>query len=113
MFNHYRCGDLVVILGFASMKPDDEICLCHHVTLRKIRTFLDRENPPKVSLISECLGAGTGCGWCVPFLEELHAQHKRGDTPDLPVSPSEYAKRRSGFHETGQREPSDGEKESS
>ena len=87
------------------MKPDDEVCLCYHVTLRKIRAFLERENPPKVSLISECLDAGTGCHWCVPFLEELHAQHAQGQTPDLPVSPEQYAKARTGFHETGQRSP--------
>ncbi len=87
------------------MKPDDEVCLCHHVTLRKIRAYLERENPPKVSLISDCLGAGTGCGWCIPFLEELHAQHAQGAKPDVVTSPEQYAKARAGFHETGQRSP--------
>jgi hypothetical protein len=56
------------------------------------------------SLISECLGAGTGCGWCVPFLKHLHAQHQRGETPDLRISPEQYANARSGFHKSGQRE---------
>jgi hypothetical protein len=84
--------------------PDDEVCLCFHVSLRKIRTYLARENPPVASLISECLSAGTGCMWCVPFLKHLHAQHQRGETPDLKVSPEQYVKARSQYHDTGERD---------
>lgn len=82
------------------MNPDDEVCLCFHVSLRKIRTFLARENPPVASLISECLSAGTGCQWCVPFLKHLHKQHREGREPDLKVSPEEYTRARSGYHRT-------------
>ena len=82
------------------MNPDDEVCLCFHVSLRKVRTFLAREDPPVASLISDCLGAGTGCQWCVPFLKHLHAQHCRGQTPDLKVSPEEYATTRLTYHKT-------------
>lgn len=85
------------------MDPDDEVCLCFHVSLRKIRTFLSREDPPVASLISECLSAGTGCQWCVPFLKHLHAQHVRGEEPDLKVSPERYTKARLGFHKSGER----------
>ena len=87
------------------MHEDDEICLCFHVSLRKIRAYLSREDPPVASLISECLGAGTGCGWCVPFLTHLHAMHKAGREPDLRVSPEEYARTRTKFHATKQRDP--------
>ena len=86
------------------MQPDDEVCLCFHVSLRKIRAYLKRENPPVASLISECLGAGTGCQWCVPFLKALHDQHHRGQEPDLRVSPERYVQARSGFHKSGQRD---------
>ena len=86
------------------MDPDDNICLCFHVSLRKVRGYLARENPPVASLISECLGAGTGCQWCVPFLKHLHAQHQRGEEPDLKVSPEEYARTRLTFHKTGKRD---------
>lgn len=86
------------------MNPDDEVCLCFRVSLRKIRTFLAVENPPVASLISECLSAGTGCMWCVPFLKHLHAQHKRGETPDLKVSPEQYASSRLTYHKTDERE---------
>jgi len=88
------------------MNPDDEICLCFHVSLRKVRTFMKRENPQVVSLISECLGAGTGCRWCVPFLSHLHKQHCAGIEPDLAVSPEQYAKSRLTFHTTQERDPS-------
>ena len=86
------------------MDPDDEVCLCFHVSLRKIRTYLARENPPVASLISECLGAGTGCQWCVPFLNQLHAMHRRGETPDLKVSPERYVQARLSFHKSGERD---------
>lgn len=89
----------------AVVNPDDDVCLCFHVPLRKIRAYLARENPPVASLISECLSAGTGCGWCVPFLKHLHAQHAKGMTPDLKVSPEEYMNARSSYRETHERDP--------
>lgn len=54
------------------LKPDDTVCFCFHVTLRKIETFCAVEKPKVASQISECLSAGTGCGWCVPMLRHLH-----------------------------------------
>lgn len=89
------------------MNQDDEVCLCFHVTLRKIRNYLVRENPPVASLISECLSAGTGCRWCVPFLKHLHAQHQLGKEPDLRVSPEQYMAERATYRTTGER-PEDG-----
>ena len=86
------------------MNPDDEVCLCFHVSLRKIRTYLARENPPVASLISECLSAGTGCQWCVPFLKHLHNCHVNGIEPDLKVSPEEYTRTRLKYHDTGTRD---------
>lgn len=89
------------------MEPDDDVCLCFHVSLRKIRTFIEREDPPVASLISECLGAGTGCGWCVPYLKKLHADHQRGTTPDLAMTREQYADRRSTYRQTGERPEDD------
>lgn len=85
------------------MEPDDHVCLCFRVSLRKIRSYLRREDPPVASLISECLGAGTGCQWCVPFLKHLHAEHQAGRTPDLNVSPQRYAEDRVTYRATGDR----------
>lgn len=53
------------------MELDDELCLCFHVSRRKIENFIRRTNPQRPSQLSECLGAGTGCGWCRPFLKRL------------------------------------------
>ncbi len=79
------------------MEPDDHVCLCFHVSLRKLRHYLERERPAVPSQLSDCLGAGTGCQWCVPFLKNLHQQFERGETPDLPVAPADYAARRSQY----------------
>lgn len=86
------------------MDPDDHVCLCFGVSKRKIVNFCRRERPEVASLISECLAAGTGCGWCVPFLKSLHAQvAKDAAPPDLPFTPDEYAMRRQTYRCTGER----------
>ena len=54
------------------LQPDDTVCFCFHVSLRKIETFCTIEKPQHASQISECLSAGTGCGWCVPMLKHVH-----------------------------------------
>ena len=87
-----------------AMHDDDHVCLCFHVSKRKIVKFCQRERPEVASLISECLSAGTGCGWCIPFLKKLHRQAKEDvENPDLPISPQEYASRRAKYHQTGDR----------
>ena len=86
------------------MEPDDHICLCFRVSQRKLVTYLNRERPTVPSQLSDCLGAGTGCHWCVPFLEELHRQWAAGETPNLDESPETYAARRKAFHKTGRRD---------
>ncbi len=86
------------------MELDDNVCVCHRVSLRKLVNYMKREQPTVPSELSECLGAGTGCHWCVPFLREIHAQWQRGEEPDLPVSPESYAARRAEYHQTGHRD---------
>ncbi len=88
------------------MDPDDEVCLCFHVSLRKITNFVRRTEPTVPSQISECLGAGTGCRWCVPFLEKLHRQWKAGESMSLPIAPAEYARRRGAYRRSGRRDES-------
>jgi NAD(P)H-nitrite reductase large subunit len=85
------------------MDPDEQVCLCFRVSLRKIRTYLKVNEPKVPSALCECLDAGTGCGWCVPFLKSLHEQHVSGETPDLPISPQEYASRRASYRRDGRR----------
>src|SRR5690349_3615163 len=64
-----------------ALKPDDTVCFCFHVSLRKIETFCTVEKPRVPSEISDCLSAGTGCGWCVPMLKRIHKRV----CPDAPT----------------------------
>jgi bacterioferritin-associated ferredoxin len=82
--------------------PDDEICFCFHVTLRKIESFCRIERPKVASQISQCLSAGTGCGWCRPMLRKIHQEvcgvdepwwRKIKDDDDAPVADYHSAER--------------------
>jgi len=77
-----------------ALKPDDTVCFCFHVSLRKVETFCRVEKPQVPSQISECLSAGTGCGWCVPMLKKIH----------LRICGSEMPWWRKGDAETGVRD---------
>jgi len=79
------------------MQADDHVCLCHRVSLRKLIHFMNREEPSVASQLSECLGAGTGCQWCVPFLCQLHAQWSEGEEPSLPEDAQAYASGRQAY----------------
>ena len=85
------------------MGPDDHVCLCFRVSQRKLVRFMERERPPVASRLSECLGAGTGCQWCVPFLRRLHAQWAAGAAPALPMPVAEYAAARARYRSGGAR----------
>jgi len=51
------------------MDLDAPICLCFNVSRRKIVRFIKIDKPRRASQLSECFGAGTGCGWCRPILD--------------------------------------------
>src|SRR5262249_58600697 len=55
----------------ANMDLDAKVCYCFHVTRRKLLSFIRVEKPRVASQLALCNGAGTGCGWCVPFLKKL------------------------------------------
>jgi bacterioferritin-associated ferredoxin len=80
------------------MEIDEELCLCFHVTKRKVLNFLRVEKPRRVGQLSECFGAGTGCGWCRPFLQRLFdaAAAEGPIEPELP-SARDYAHDRSHY----------------
>lgn len=62
------------------MEPDEELCLCFHVTRRKVENYLRIEKPRAPAQLADCYGAGTGCGWCRPFLCKLYeASRSRGE----------------------------------
>jgi NAD(P)H-nitrite reductase large subunit len=79
------------------MDDDQELCLCFHVTKRKVVQFIRVEKPTRPSQLSECYGAGTGCGWCRPFLARLMEQTDPAAI-ELPDAES-YARQRKVYHQ--------------
>ena len=53
------------------MLPDDELCLCFHVSWRKVIRYIQIHRVSLPSQVSECQGAGTGCGWCRTAIARL------------------------------------------
>src|SRR6266849_3065178 len=81
---------------------DQKVCYCFHVTRRKLINFLRIELPRVASQLSQCGGAGTGCGWCVPFLKQLHEQATTGGLTSLEeLTPEEYARLRAAYVRAG------------
>jgi bacterioferritin-associated ferredoxin len=77
---------------------EEELCVCFHVKRRQIAKFLRLEEPRHASQCSECYGAGTGCGWCIPFIEKMFEQHQAGvEHPDIGLDPEEYRARRKDY----------------
>jgi bacterioferritin-associated ferredoxin len=84
------------------MDLDAKVCYCFHVSKRKLVNFIRRQKPRVASQLSECGGAGTGCGWCIPFLRALHLQSEGKGPQDLDqLTPEEYAARRAAYIRSG------------
>jgi bacterioferritin-associated ferredoxin len=84
------------------MTNDEPLCLCFHVTRRKVWNFLRVQRPVRASQLSECFGAGTGCGWCRPFLEQMFRQWKSGDPQRLEFPEArDYARQRTCYVQQG------------
>ena len=100
------------------MDLDDKVCLCFHVTRRKLVNYVRIHQPKVASQLSQCGGAGTGCGWCVPFLKQIFRQGTsdrsqepgvRSQDVELEVlSAEEYAKRRANYVRSGKGTPPSG-----
>ncbi len=88
------------------MSPDDEVCYCYHVSLGKLERYARRVKPARPSQMSECLGAGTGCGWCIPILKKIAAEAPAAEpeaTSDpVSLTPEEYARQRQLYIKTKQ-----------
>jgi bacterioferritin-associated ferredoxin len=89
------------------MDLDDQVCLCFRVTKRKLVNFVRIHQPRVASQLSECGGAGTGCGWCVPFLKQIHRQGTNGEEMDT-LSAEEYRKQRAEYVKAGKGTPPPG-----
>jgi bacterioferritin-associated ferredoxin len=82
------------------MNLDDEVCYCYHVSLRKLVNFSRRERPEPPSRMTECLNAGTGCGWCIPYLVRIATDPDAVAAEEL--SADAYAQKRREYIDSGQ-----------
>jgi bacterioferritin-associated ferredoxin len=91
------------------MELDAKVCYCFHVSQRKLLNFIRLTRPKVPSQLSQCGGAGTGCGWCIPFLKQLHQQAVAGGDTDLEqITPAEYERRRAEYIRAGKGTPPPG-----
>jgi NAD(P)H-nitrite reductase large subunit len=91
------------------MELDDEVCLCFHVTKRKLLNFLRLEKPRRAAQMSDCFGAGTGCGWCRSHLEKMFAAHQTGaEHVAGETTAQEHARGRSNYVRAGKGMPPPG-----
>jgi hypothetical protein len=81
------------------MKPDDEICYCYHVSMRKLLNFARRTRPDRPSRMTECLNAGTGCGWCIPILIKIAKDPDAFSLDEM--TPEQYADKRQAYRAGG------------
>lgn len=90
------------------MELEDKVCYCFHVSKRKIINYIRIHQPRVPSQVSECGGAGTGCGWCVPFLKKYHRAMAEGTDVDDAISPEEYEQQRAAYVRSGAGKPPSG-----
>lgn len=69
--------------------------------------------PRRASQLSECGSAGTGCGWCVPYLKKYFAEFEKSGSSESSdqslaedaISAEEYAQQRDKYIENGKGVP--------
>lgn len=92
------------------MNLDDKVCYCFHVSRRKLVNWARLHEPKVASQLSMCGGAGTGCGWCIPFLKQIFMQGTEAneDAAIDQLTPEEYAKQRAEYVKSGKGKPPPG-----
>jgi NAD(P)H-nitrite reductase large subunit len=104
------------------MNLDDKVCYCFHVSRRKLVNWVRLHRPKVASQLAECGGAGTDCGWCIPFLKLIFRQGTGeaasaacrpavddADPEDLEdMTPEEYAAARAEYVKSGKGTPPPG-----
>ena len=90
------------------MQLDDTICYCFHISKRKVLNFLRIHRPRRASQISECGGAGTGCGWCVAYLKRYFEEARTQQAAEEDLTPELYARQRAAYIRAGKGKPAAG-----
>lgn len=90
------------------LESEDTICYCFHISKRKIQNYLRLHRLRRASQLSECGGAGTGCGWCVPYLKRYFEDSLAGTVTTEGVSAADYARQRGEYIRAGKGKPAPG-----
>lgn len=98
------------------MELDDTVCYCFHITKRKVLNFIRLHRPRVASQVAACGGAGTGCGWCVPYLKRYFQESQPAAsvgqpspaTSDPEPTPDVYAAARAAYIRAGKGQPAAG-----
>jgi NAD(P)H-nitrite reductase large subunit len=92
------------------MNLDDKVCYCFHVSRRKLVNWVRLNHPKVPSQLSMCGGAGTGCGWCIPFLKQIFKQGTEAESAAEidQLSAAEYAQQRAEYVKAGKGTPPPG-----
>lgn len=92
------------------MNLDGKICYCFHISRRKLVNFCRLDKPRVASQLSQCGGAGTGCGWCIPFLKKIFKEYLDGlaDSELEAMTPEQYAQARAAYIKAGHGTPAAG-----
>jgi NAD(P)H-nitrite reductase large subunit len=85
------------------LKIDDKLCYCFHVSKRKILNHIRIHQPKVASQLSECGGAGTGCGWCVPFLKKCFDAEQGAAEDDTDITAEQYESERAAYIAAGKK----------
>ena len=80
------------------MELDAKVCYCFHVSRRKLVNFARLYQPKVASQLSQCGGAGTGCGWCIPFLKKIAEAPELFDLTE--IKSDDYGAQRKRYIET-------------
>ncbi|HYQ59184.1 MAG TPA: nitrite reductase large subunit NirB [Draconibacterium sp.] len=66
-----RGGEGGAGISIADLPDDANICSCENINKGTILNVIENDGAEAVPLIKRCTKAGTGCGGCVPMLDDL------------------------------------------
>jgi nitrite reductase (NADH) large subunit len=66
-----RGGKEMAGAGIGSLPPEAQICSCENISKKDICQVMEIDGLTEISEIKSCTKAGTGCGGCMPMLNDL------------------------------------------
>lgn len=66
-----RGGKEMAGAGIESLPPEAQICSCENITKYDICKAIEKDGLTQISDIKTCTKAGTGCGGCIPMVNDL------------------------------------------